>query len=55
MKKKIIFMVINMNIGGTEKALLNMVAEIPKDKYDITILMLEEKGVFWSLSQMGYM
>ncbi|WP_088293422.1 glycosyltransferase [Bacillus mycoides] len=46
MKKKIIFMVINMNIGGTEKALLNMVAEIPKDKYDITILMLEEKGVF---------
>ncbi|MFE4764107.1 glycosyltransferase [Bacillus mycoides] len=46
MKKKIIFMVINMNIGGTEKALLNMVAEIPKDKYDITILMLEEKGEF---------
>ncbi|PFL17457.1 glycosyl transferase [Bacillus cereus] len=46
MKKKIIFMVINMNIGGTEKALLNMVTEIPKDKYDITILMLEEKGEF---------
>ncbi|MGH0429623.1 glycosyltransferase [Bacillus hominis] len=46
MKKKIIFMVINMNIGGTEKALLNMIAEIPKDKYDITILMLEEKGDF---------
>lgn len=39
-------MVINMNIGGTEKALLNMVAEIPKDKYEVTILMLEKKGDF---------
>jgi glycosyltransferase involved in cell wall biosynthesis len=44
--KKIIFMLINMNVGGTEKALLNMLAEIPKDKYDITILLLEEYGEF---------
>ena len=46
MKKKIIFMIINMNVGGTEKALLNMIEEIPKEKYDITILMLEEYGGF---------
>jgi glycosyltransferase involved in cell wall biosynthesis len=46
MKKKVIFMVINMNIGGTEKALLNMIAEMPDDEYDITILMLEKYGVF---------
>ncbi|PLR87259.1 glycosyltransferase [Bacillus sp. V33-4] len=46
MQKKIIFMIINMNVGGTEKALLNMISEIPKDKYDITILMLEEYGGF---------
>ena len=46
MKKKIIFMIINMNVGGTEKALLNMITEMPKDKYDITILMLEEYGDF---------
>lgn len=46
MKKKIIFMIINMNVGGTEKALLNMIAEMPKDKYDITILMLKEYGGF---------
>ncbi|WP_235848412.1 glycosyltransferase [Litchfieldia alkalitelluris] len=45
-KKKIIFMLINMNIGGTEKALLNMISEIPTDEYDITILMLEEYGGF---------
>ena len=46
MKKKIIFMIINMNVGGTEKALLNMISEIPKEKYDITILMLEKYGGF---------
>jgi glycosyltransferase involved in cell wall biosynthesis len=46
MRKRILFMVINMNVGGTEKALLNMIAEIPKNDYDITILMLEEFGAF---------
>lgn len=46
MKRKIIFMIINMNVGGTEKALLNMIMEMPKDTYDITIFMLEEYGGF---------
>lgn len=46
MKKKILFMVINMNIGGTEKALLTMLSEIDKEKYDVTVLMLEEYGGF---------
>lgn len=46
MKKKILFMLINMNIGGTEKALLNMIHEFPKEQYDITIFMLEEYGGF---------
>lgn len=45
---KILFMLINMNIGGTEKALLNMIDKIPRDKFDITILMLEEYGGFLS-------
>lgn len=53
MKKKIIFMMINMNVGGTEKALLNMISEIPKDKYDITILMLEEYGGFLNFIPRG--
>ncbi|WP_346899650.1 glycosyltransferase [Clostridium sp. UBA7503] len=43
---KIIFMVINMNIGGTEKALLSMIREMDRTKWDITILMLEEYGGF---------
>ncbi|WP_066067721.1 glycosyltransferase [Neobacillus soli] len=46
MKIKLLFMLINMNVGGTEKALLNMLSEIPKDKFDVTILMLEEYGGF---------
>lgn len=39
-------MVINMNVGGTERALLNMIAEMPEEEYDITILMLEKYGDF---------
>lgn len=35
-----------MNVGGTEKALLNMLSEIPTDKYDITVYMLEDFGGF---------
>jgi glycosyltransferase involved in cell wall biosynthesis len=46
MKRKILFMLINMNVGGTEKALLNMISEIPREEYDITVLMLEEYGGF---------
>lgn len=44
--KKLLFMCINMNIGGTEKALINMLNEINSSKYDITLLMLEEYGGF---------
>ena len=44
--KRILFMCINMNIGGTEKALLTMLNEIDSSKYDITLLMLEEYGGF---------
>ena len=46
MKKSILFMIINMNVGGTEKALLTMLSEVDKDKYDVTLLMLEKYGGF---------
>ncbi|EIT86540.1 group 1 glycosyl transferase [Fictibacillus macauensis ZFHKF-1] len=45
-KKKIVFMAITMNIGGTEKALLSLLEAIPQDSYDITLLLLEKKGGF---------
>lgn len=46
MKKKILFMVSSMNIGGVEKSLLSLLSVIPKDKYDLTVLTLEKKGGF---------
>lgn len=46
MRKKILFMTINMNVGGTEKALLNMLSDMSPKEYEITILMLEEYGGF---------
>lgn len=44
--KKLLFMCISMNIGGTEKALLTMLNEMDRSKYDITLFMLEEYGGF---------
>ena len=46
--KNLLFMCINMNIGGTEKALLTMLNEIDSSNYDVTLLMLEEFGGFLS-------
>ncbi len=31
--KKVLFVLINMNLGGTEKSFLNLVDQLPKDKY----------------------
>jgi len=39
-------MIVNMNIGGTEKALLNMINNIPRSQYEISIFMLEKYGGF---------
>lgn len=44
--KKILFMVIDMNIGGTEKALLTMLSELSRERYHITVLMMREQGGF---------
>lgn len=45
-KKRICFVLNNMNVGGTEKAFLNMVGFLPKEKFDITLLLLERSGGF---------
>ncbi|MGG0177993.1 glycosyltransferase [Gottfriedia acidiceleris] len=47
MKKKVLFMLSSMNIGGVEKSFLSLLSVIPKDKYDITLLLLEKKGGFF--------
>lgn len=42
---KVLFVLINMNIGGTEKALLNLLEVLPTN-YQVDILLLEKKGGF---------
>lgn len=48
MKKKILFMIINMNVGGVEKALLNVLKTMLSEDSEVTVLMLEKKGGFLS-------
>lgn len=49
MKKKILFMLNSMNIGGVEKSFLSLLSVIPKSKYEITLLLLEKKGGYLEL------
>ncbi|MGL5989240.1 glycosyltransferase [Cetobacterium sp.] len=46
MKKKVLFMVINMNVGGVEKALLNKLKTMSPKEYSVRVLMLEKYGGF---------
>ncbi|SFF60187.1 Glycosyltransferase involved in cell wall bisynthesis [Salegentibacter agarivorans] len=47
-KKSIVFVIHNMNIGGTEKSLLSLLYTLDRSKYKITILMLENYGGYLS-------
>lgn len=40
---RILFFLINMNLGGTEKSFLNLIKELPKD-VEVDLLLLENKG-----------
>lgn len=42
--KKIAFILSSMNMGGTEKVLLNMINSMDFNEYDIDIYLLEKKG-----------
>lgn len=44
--KKLLFLLNNMNIGGTEKSLLNLLDRISPVEYDVTLLLLEKTGGF---------
>lgn len=44
MKKNFLFMLISMNLGGTEKAFLNLLEEIDSKENKVTLLLLENKG-----------
>ena len=45
-KKRLLFTSFSMDLGGIEKALLNLVNRIDTEKYDVEIVLEEKKGVF---------
>ena len=44
--KKLLFLLSNMNIGGTEKSFLNLLDTLSPEQYDVTLLLLEASGGF---------
>ena len=44
MKKKILFAVKNMNIGGVEKSLLSLLNTMDQEQYEVDLLLLEDYG-----------
>lgn len=47
--KKVLFLLSNMNIGGTEKSFLNLLDTLSPEEYDVTLLLLEATGGFMEL------
>lgn len=45
-KKRLLFTAYSLNIGGIEKALINLVNKINKDQYQIDILLEKKEGIF---------
>ena len=46
MKKKLFFAMHNLDIGGIEKSMINLLNAIDFDKYDVTVLLQEKRGMF---------
>lgn len=44
--KKIFFLLYSMNVGGVEKALLELVSLIPLDRYEVHVGLLKKEGGF---------
>lgn len=47
--KKILFVLPHMICGGVEKALLSLINELPKDEYDISVMVVKSEGDFVEL------
>lgn len=47
-KKKILFFAYDLNIGGIEKALINLVNTLDANKYNITVMLEKKQGIFLS-------
>lgn len=48
MKKKILFVMMSLYNGGAEKSLVNLLNELPANKYDIDLLLFKKEGLYLS-------
>lgn len=44
--KKVLFAIISLYNGGAEKSLVNLLNELPNDKYQVDLLLLKKEGIF---------
>lgn len=42
--KKILFVIHSMDFGGSERSLVNLLHELPEDKYQVDLLMFQKRG-----------
>lgn len=46
MKKKLLFTAYSMNVGGIEKALINLLKVLDYKEYDVTLILEKKEGIF---------
>lgn len=46
--KKILFVIPTLRDGGAERSLVNLLTELPPEKYDIDLLLFKMQGTFLS-------
>ena len=44
--KRILFVMQSLYNGGAERSLVNLLNELPKDKFDISLLLFKREGMF---------
>ena len=44
--KKVLFVILSLYNGGAEKSLVNMLNELPQDKYEVDLLLFRREGMF---------
>lgn len=44
--KKVLFVIYSMKYGGAERSLVNLLQELPEDKYEVDLLLFQKKGDF---------
>ena len=46
MKKKLLFTAYNLDLGGIENSLINLLKNIDYDKYEVTLILEKKEGIF---------